>query len=170
MATQTQQLAGSGSRSWSHGAIAGLIAGMVFAMWAMVVGALTPGSNLFAAPQGIAQSIGIGSPGHSIQALPLIVGLMGHMMNSVIFGLIFFFIVSRLGLTGVTSVIAGMAFGAMVYAGMYWVVLRGLLAGSSGSFISANPEWSWVMGHLMFGVVLGALLAYGPLALARKDH
>lgn len=168
MATYTTHLTPTGSRSWPRGAIAGLAAGMVFAMWAMVVGALTPGSNLFAAPQGIAQSIGIGAQGHAVQAIPLLVGLMGHMMNSIIFGLIFFFIASRLGLRGMTSVLAGMAFGVMVYAGMYWVVLRGLLSGSSGSFLSANPEWSWLVGHLMFGVVLGALLAYGPLA--RRDQ
>jgi hypothetical protein len=49
---------------------------------------------------------------------------------------------------------------------MYWPVLRGFLGATSGSFLSANPEWSWVAGHLMYGVVLGALLAYGPLARA----
>jgi hypothetical protein len=46
---------------------------------------------------------------------------------------------------------------------MYDLVLRGLLSGTSGSFLSANPEWSWVLGHLMYGLVLGLLLAFGPL-------
>ena len=30
------------------------------------------------------------------------------------------------------------------------------------SFLSSNPEWAWVAGHLMFGIVLGGLLAYWP--------
>jgi hypothetical protein len=43
------------------------------------------------------------------------------------------------------------------------VLLRGVLSSTSASFLSANPEWAWIVGHLMFGVVLGALAAYGPL-------
>ena len=45
---------------------------------------------------------------------------------------------------------------------MYWVLLRGLLASTSGSFLSDNPEWSWIAAHLIFGILLGALVAYGP--------
>jgi uncharacterized membrane protein YagU involved in acid resistance len=164
MATKTNQLVSVSGPAWINGGVAGLIAGLVFAMWAMVIGAFTPGSNLLAPPQGIAQSIGIGSQGHDIQALPLLIGLMGHMMNSVIFGLVFVAIVAALKLRGTATVVAGMAYGLAVYLVMYLVVLRGLLSGSSASFLSANPEWSWILAHLMFGVVMGALLAYRPLA------
>jgi uncharacterized membrane protein YagU involved in acid resistance len=164
MATTTGQLAGTRRPAWVKGGVAGLLAGLAFAMWAMIVGAFTPGSNLLAAPQGIAQSIGIGNQGHDIQAVPLLVGLMGHMMNSVIFGLVFVAIVAALKLRGAATVAAGMVYGLVIYAVMYWVVLRGLLSGTSASFLGANPEWSWIVAHLMFGVVLGALLTYGPLA------
>jgi hypothetical protein len=143
--------------------LSGLIAGLAFAMWAMMVGLFT--STLWAPPQGIAQSIGIGSPGHQLQALPLFVGLMAHMMNSVALGAVFVLIVRALSLSGGRTVLAGMVYGLVVYAAMYWVVLRGLLRASSASFLSANPEWSWVLAHLMFGLVLGALLVYGPLRL-----
>jgi uncharacterized membrane protein YagU involved in acid resistance len=142
---------------------AGLIAGLVFAMWAMIVGIFT--SNLWAPPQGIGQALGIGHQGHDFQVVPLIVGLMGHMLNSVIFGLIFLAIVTALHLRGVAAVVAGMMYGIVIYAVMYWLVLRNLLSGTSGSFLTANPEWSWVVGHLMFGAVLGLLFAYGPLRL-----
>jgi hypothetical protein len=142
---------------------AGLIAGLVFAMWAMIVGIFT--SNLWAPPQGIGQALGIGHQGHDFQVVPFIVGLMGHMLNSVIFGLIFLAIVAALHLRGVAAVVAGMMYGIVVYAVMYWLVLRNLLSGTSGSFLTANPEWSWVVGHLMFGAVLGLLFAYGPLRL-----
>ena len=141
--------------------VPGLIAGLVFAMWAMLVGLFT--STLWAPPQGIAQSIGIGSPGHNFQLVPFVVGLMGHMMNSIMIGVIFIAIARALRLHGPAAVAGGMVYGAAVYAAMYWVLLRGVLGSNSASFLSANPEWSWIVAHLMFGVVLGALAAYGPL-------
>ena len=141
----------------------GLIAGLVFAMWAMMVGIFTPGSNFLAPPQGIAQSVGIGVPGHDFQILPFVAGLMGHMMNSVVLGAIFIVVAGAIHLRGRGAILAGMMYGVVVYIGMYWILLRGLLAGSSQSFLTANPEWSWIVGHLMFGVILGGLVAYGPL-------
>jgi hypothetical protein len=140
---------------------AGLIAGMVFAMWAMIVGIFT--SNLWAPPQGIAQAVGIGHAGHDFQMVPFILGLMGHMMNSVILGLVFLGVATVLKLRGVASVIVGMMYGLVVYSILYGGLLRGALTTTSGSFLNANPEWSWIVTHLMFGGVLGILFAYGPL-------
>lgn len=151
----------SSTRTVLRWVLPGLIAGMVFAMWAMVVGLFT--STLWAPPQGIAQSIGIGSPGHSFQLVPFVVGVMGHMMNSIVIGVIFVAIARAIRLHGPAAVVGGMVYGVIVYVGMYWVLLRGLLSSTSASFLSANAEWSWVAAHLMFGVVLGALAAYGPL-------
>lgn len=147
----------------------GLIAGLVFAMWAMMVGIFTPGSNPLAPPQGIAQSVGIGAPGHAFQLLPFVAGLMGHMMNSIVLGAIFIVTARAVHLHGVGSILAGMMYGLVVYAGMYWILLRGLLAGTSQSFLTANPEWSWIVGHLMFGVALGGLVAYGPLRHSSQE-
>ena len=157
----TQLRTESGGRVAARWILPGLIAGLVFAMWAMVVGLFT--SNLWAPPQGIAQSIGVGAPGHAFQLAPFVAGLMGHMMNSVIIGIIFVAIARAIHLHGVTTVIGGMVYGLLVYGAMYWVLLRGLLASTSASFLSANPEWSWIAAHLMFGALLGALVAYGPL-------
>jgi uncharacterized membrane protein YagU involved in acid resistance len=151
----------SGTRTVLSWALPGLIAGLVFAMWAMVVGLFT--STLWAPPQGIAQSIGIGSPGHNFQLVPFVAGLMGHMMNSIVLGVIFIAIARALRLQGPVAVVGGMVYGVIVYVAMYWVLLRGMLSSTSASFLSANPEWSWIAAHLMFGVVLGALAAYGPL-------
>ena len=159
MATQLRSEGGpNGAVRWI---LPGLIAGLVFAIWAMMVGLFT--STLWAAPQGIAQSMGIGSQGHDFQAVPFLVGLMGHMMNSIVIGIVFVAVVRALNLRGMTAVIGGMMWGLIVYGAMYWVLLRGLLASTSGSFLSANPEWSWIAAHLMLGVVLGAMVAYGPL-------
>jgi uncharacterized membrane protein YagU involved in acid resistance len=151
----------SRTRTVLNWALPGLIAGLVFAMWAMFVGLFT--STLWAPPQGIAQSIGIGSPGHNFQLVPFVAGLIGHMMNSIVLGVIFVAIARALRLQSSAAVVGGMVYGVIVYAAMYWVLLRGVLSSTSASFLSANPEWSWVAAHLMFGVVLGALAAYGPL-------
>ena len=159
----------SSGRSVGRWVLPGLIAGLVFAMWAMMVGLLTPGSSLLAPPQGIAQAVGIGRPGHDFQLLPFAAGLMGHMMNSIVLGAIFVAIARAIHIRGAGALAAGMMYGLLVYAGMYWILLRGLLAGSSQSFLSANPEWSWVAAHLMFGAVLGALLAFGPLKQPQAD-
>lgn len=146
----------------------GLGAGMVFAMWAMVVGVFT--STLWAPPQGIAQAVGIGIAGHDFQAGPLVLGLMGHMMNAMILGALFFAIVRAARITGTTALAAaGLVYGLAAYVVMYWVVLRGLLASTSGSFLSANPEWSWIAGHAMFGIALGLLVAaFGARQDARR--
>jgi uncharacterized membrane protein YagU involved in acid resistance len=151
----------SSTRTVLNWALPGLIGGLVFAMWAMVVGLFT--STLWAPPQGIAQSIGIGTAGHNFQLVPLLVGLMGHMMNSIVLGVIFVAIARAIRVQGIAAVVGGMVYGAIVYVAMFWVVLRGVLSSTSASFLSANPEWSWIAGHLMFGVVLGAIAAYGPL-------
>lgn len=151
----------SSTRTVLNWILPGLIAGLVFAMWAMVVGLFY--SNLWAAPQGIAQSVGIGSPGHNFQLVPFVAGLIGHMMNSIVLGVIFIAIARALRLQAIAAVVGGMVYGVIVYVGMYWVLLRGVLSSTSGSFLSANPEWSWVVAHLMFGLVLGGLAAYGPL-------
>ena len=127
----------------------------------MLVGLCT--STLWAPPQGIAQSIGIGTAGHNFQLVPLLVGLMGHMMNSIVLGIVFIAVARAIRLQGIAAVVGGMVYGVIVYAGMYWVLLRGVLSSTSASFLSANPEWSWIAAHLMFGVALGALAAYGPL-------
>src|SRR5712691_11661608 len=153
----------SGTRTVLNWILPGLIAGLVFAMWAMVVGLFT--STLWAPPQGIAQSIGIGSPGHNFQLVPLVAGLIGHMMNSVVLGVIFIAIARAIRLHGPAAIVGGMVYGVIVYVAMYWVLLRGLLGSTSASFLSANPEWSWIAAHLMFGVVLGALAADGPLRM-----
>lgn len=140
--------------------VPGLVAGMGFAMWAMIVGIFA--STLWAPPQGIAQSVGIGAQGWDFKLIPFILGIMGHMMNSIIIGLVFLAIAAALKLRGIALVIIGMVYGFVVYLVMYYPILRGLLSANSGSFLTSNPEWSWVLAHLMYGAILGLLLAYGP--------
>ncbi len=147
--------------------VPGLVAGMAFAMWAMFVAIFA--SRLWAPPQGIAQSVGIGSQGWDFQFVPFILGMMGHMMNSIIIGLVFLAIAAALRLRGLALVVAGMIYGVVVYLVMYYPILRGILSNNSGSFLTSNPEWSWVLGHIMYGMILGLLLATGPFRAAWAD-
>ena len=93
---------------------------------------------------------------------------MGHMMNSVILGAIFVALVRAARPGPAVAAMAGVVYGLVVYALMFWVVLRHVptLWAPDGvqSFLSSNPELSWVVGHLVFGMVLGGLVAYGPVA------
>jgi hypothetical protein len=141
--------------------VSGLIAGLPLAMWLMLVAVFA--STLWAPPQGIAQAVGIGHPGHDFQLAPSILGLIGHMTNSVILGLVFLGIVAILNVRGWAVVLVGAVYGIVAYEIIYLVLLRGLLNGMSSSFLSADPQWAFIIGHLMFGAVLGLLFAYGPL-------
>jgi len=141
--------------------VAGVIAGLPLAAWLMLVGIFA--STLWAPPQGIAQAVGIGHPGHDVQLVPFILGVMGHVVNSVILGLVFLGVVAILNVRGWAIVLAGAVYGIVAYEIIYWSLLRGLLSGTSGSFLTADPQWAVIIGHLMFGAVLGLLFARGPL-------
>ncbi len=140
---------------------AGVIASLPLAMWLMIVGIFA--STLWAPPQGIAQAVGIGHPGHDFQLVPFIFGLMGHLINAAILGLVFLGIATILNVRGLAVVLVGAVYGIVAYAIIYWVLLSGLLSGTGGSFLSADPQWAFILGHLMFGALLGLLFAFGPL-------
>jgi hypothetical protein len=86
-------------------------------------------STLWAPPQGIAQAVGIGHAGHDFQLVPFVLGLMGHLVNAVILGLIFLGISTILNVRGLALVLVGTIYGIVAYAIIYWVLLRGLLNG-----------------------------------------
>jgi hypothetical protein len=96
-------------------------------MWLMIVGIFA--STLWAPPQGIAQAVGIGHAGHDFQLVPFVLGLMGHLVNAVILGLIFLGISTILNVRGLALVLVGTIYGIVAYAIIYWVLLRGLLNG-----------------------------------------
>ena len=102
------------SRNVVEWALPGLVAGMMFAMLAMVVGIFA--SALWAPPQGIAQAIGIGPDGHEFHIVPFILGLMGHMMNSIILGAIFVAVVRAARPSPIVTVTGGVVYGLVVYA------------------------------------------------------
>jgi uncharacterized membrane protein YagU involved in acid resistance len=132
------------------GAIAGLIAGVVMAMWAMIVAAVM-GVGLLAPPQMIAEPFFGPYRMGTFSAAAFVVGLMVHMMFSAVFGVIFALIWQRIARGGVVAVLGGMVYGVIVWAVMGYVV-----SPIVGAHITQEmPTWAWIVAHLMFGVVLG---------------
>ncbi len=145
----------------------GLAGGMMFAMFAMIVAIWT--STFWAPPQGIAQAVGIGPNGHDFHAVPFVLGLMGHMMNSVLLGSAFVLVARRLRLGLTTSTALGVMYGLALWGLLYYVLLPDVFhlwaAAGVDSFTGAVPAWAWVVGHAIFGMVLGALAAVRPARL-----
>jgi hypothetical protein len=147
------------------GVIGGLAGGMVMAMWQMVVGAIAteptaaPGidSSFWTAVTSIPSVLfGMQWFHGSFEFWAVFLGLMGHMMNSAILGVV--------GITLATSllgrrpnVIAAVAFG-MTFGLVLEVVIVNLIVNQIqdvNTLYTSTPEWSWWVAHGMFGATLG---------------
>jgi hypothetical protein len=152
-----------------------LIAGVVLGMWQMTLeGILHAGqgffAGLFSPVEYIAATVlgGFNNPSFypagrlpPVQALPIVLGLMGHMMNSVILGLIFFGIVSGLRHDRVTSLIAGLVYGVIIFVLMWFVVLPFV-----DPVMLRVSFVAFLIGHMMFGLGLGLTRIWASLAQA----
>ncbi len=135
--------------------LVGLVAGMIYGMFEMVIEAVI-GHGFWSPLRYIASVFTLGrDTDPTFSLVPVVVGLMGHMMNSAIFALLFAQLISR-----PIRATAGLVTGAMVYAAaiffaMWFVVLP-----------VVDPAMKLVNGpgflasHLMFGLVLGAGIAW----------
>jgi hypothetical protein len=161
---------GYGAASWGAlargGVVGGLAGGIVMAMITMV-GAAVHGMGFlrplyliaatFHRPWATAQGVQIG---------PLLIGLMDHMVNSAIFGLIL-----ALGLGAVTRehglgtmgwVLAGMIWGVVLLVANQYVILH-TVDPAMETGMREILAW-WVASHPMYGLVLGAIIA-SPLGV-----
>lgn len=131
-----------------------LIAGLVYGMFVMVVEAII-GHGLWSPLRYIAAVFTLGKDTNpSFSLTPVFVGLMGHMMNAIIFGLIFAYLIVRY-LTNTTVLIIGsMVYGAIIFLLMWFLVLPPL----DPAMLLVNPV-GFLIGHLMYGLVLGIGLA-----------
>ncbi len=139
--------------------VGGVIASLVIAMWEMVVEAIIPdGAGFFGPPIAIGAAIVRDLQGSAnpipFDGLALILGLMGHMMNSVILAAVFGLIVSRLSLSSGRTALGGMAWGVAVFIGM-WFVVAPLI---DPLMLNVNAA-AFFLGHVMWGLALGVLWA-----------
>lgn len=154
------------------GVIGGLAAGMVMAMWQMIVGAIATeptavagiDSSFWTAVTSIPSVIfGIQWFHGSFEFGAVFLGLMGHMMNSAMLGVVGVTLATTL-LGRRPSVGAAVAFG-MAFGLVLEVVIVNLVVNQIqdvDTLYTSTPEWSWWVAHAMFGATLGMVAATLP--------
>ncbi len=154
------------SRLILKGAMAGILAGIMMAMYAMIASATFLNQGFFTPLYGIASPI-VGNhemmksmmEGFYFTLGPALIGLMVHMAWSAIYGIIFGVVARALNLTGMVAVLGGLAYGLIVAGFMTWIVLplvgQGGMPGMIGGF-------SFTVEHLIFGMTLGLWPALRP--------
>ncbi len=83
----------------------------------------------------------------------VVLGLMGHMMNSVIFGIIFAWIFSRTAGSRRALVGWGMVYGLMIFAVMWYVVVPAI----DPVMLKLNAT-VFAISHVMWGAALGLIV------------
>lgn len=133
----------------------GLVASLVLGMWEMILEAVLASGDGFWAPvvyiaatilrdlQSVSAPVAFNLPG-------VILGLMGHMMNSVILGLIFAFLIAPRVRSLIGQVVAGVIYGVVIYGVMWFVVLPLI----DPVMLNLNAV-VFLIGHMMWGIALG---------------
>jgi hypothetical protein len=148
--------------------IGGLVASLVMGMIEMVfegiggAGFWSPVVFIAASVVRALQSVPVPVP---FQALPVVLGLMGHMMNSVILGILFAaFVAPRLrGADGL--VIGGIVYGLAVFVLMWFLVVPlvdPVMLKLNGSVFA--------LSHLMWGAALGLVLGWQKAPALAPQH
>ncbi len=142
-----------------RGIAAGLVASMVMGMMQMGY-EMVAGSGLWAPMVFIAATLlrdlqTVPTPVPFLP-LPVVLGLMGHMMNSVIFAFLFaWLLASRLHGLG-TLAFGGMAYSVVILAVMWF----GIAPLVDPAMLRANGVVFFI-AHLMWGAALGLVLGWG---------
>ena len=152
-------------------AIAGMVAGLIMGMYAMVASAIFLGQGFFTPLYGIASPL-IGGEAMMMSMQqgvyftlgPALLGLAVHMMWAALYGVIFGQIVRAARLSGGGAVIGGVIYGLIVMLFMSFVVLPIVGAGGMPGMVG----WpSFTVEHLIFfGLVLGLWPVVRPKDLA----
>ena len=135
--------------------IAGLIASVVMAMWEMVVEALLPGGAGFWSPPVLIAATVLRDLQNVATPVPftligVVVGMMGHMMNSIILGIVFAFWIAPRVPSLFGQIIAGMVYGVVIYIVMWFVILPII----DPVMLKLNA-FVFLLAHLMWGGALG---------------
>jgi hypothetical protein len=163
------------TKTIERGIIGSLIASLAFGMWTMLVEAiLRAGQGLlqgfFSPVEYIAATVlgGFNNPNFfpagqlpPVDPLMIVLGLMGHMMNSVILGLLFVWIASHLNQSRGWQLLAGIVYAVLVFfimwAGVVPVVDPVMLRVNFGGFLVA---------HVIYGIGLGLTAPWANHAAA----
>ncbi|WP_225443665.1 hypothetical protein [Lolliginicoccus lacisalsi] len=190
MTTHTPHAAARGTTTagWGKwavtGAIAGVIASLAMAAFAMTAAATYQGVGFFTPLYHIASSVISGDAmmqsmesameGNNFVFIvgPAIVGALVHMMVGAGYGIVFAAIAKVAALRGAVLTVAGAVYGFVVFAASAWLLLpltASILGGGDPIRDMATMVGypTFIAEHILFGVVLALVLL--PLA-ARRAH
>ena len=136
--------------------IAGLVASVAMAMMEMVYEGLF-GVGFWSAPVFIAATLlrdlqTIALP-VVFSAIPAVVGMMGHMMNSIILAFVFVALAGRFLHTTLTGALAG----ALYAFAIFFVMWFGVLPVIDPVMLNLDPI-VFALSHMVWGAVLGAMV------------
>lgn len=149
------------------GAISGVAAGMVMALWQMVVGAIAqeptaaPGidSSFWTTVTSIPSVLfGMQWFHGSFEFWAVALGLIWHLLNSVILGVVGVTLAtSLLGRrpNAIAAIALGIAFGLVLEAVAVNLVVNQIQ--DVNTVYTSAPEWSWWVAHGLFGATLGLI-------------
>jgi uncharacterized membrane protein YagU involved in acid resistance len=148
------------------GIAAGVIAGIVMGMYAMLASATFLGQGFFTPLYGIASPLVGPQPmtismqqGTYFTPGPAFLGLMVHMLWAALYGVVFGLIARAAHFAGATAIVAGIVYGVAVMLAMSVIVLPLVGAGAMPGMVG----WpSFTLEHLVFGLVLGLWPALRP--------
>jgi hypothetical protein len=145
-----------------HGAIGGLIAGIVFAMFEMIVAALMMGMSAFWMPMRMIGGIVLGMPALD-PSYPLVTaaltGFILHMVLSTLYGVIFGAVVSfipQLARSTAILVVAASVFGLLLWLVNFFVIAPA--AGWTWFPEKTSPLVQFIAHTFFYGTALGVYL------------
>ena len=157
------------------GVVAGVLASLVMAVYAMIAawakgaGFFTPLyhiASLLIAPNAMMASMQDAQAGGAFHFAfgPAVAGAVIHMMTGAVYGAIFAVVVSRFAIRAPLVVAAGVVWGALVFAFSTWIGLPAaaaiLDAGDPIRHMAQMAGYgTFIIEHLIYGLVLGALVA-----------
>jgi hypothetical protein len=141
------------------GVITGVVAGVILALTQMIYGWASSAHSAWDAPMAIwAWLAGLnyfGRPGDHVW--PIVLGLGGHMVNSVVAGVIFVALLGALRLRNdLWAIVLGVAYGLALWAIMRYGILP-LRDSTKALFTTSmvSPQWVWWLAHGLFGLTAG---------------
>lgn len=140
----------SGADRVIAGAIGGLLGGLLMGMWMMLEGLFDQG--FFAAPTSI-WAFWAGPGGYHPQDLEIVslfLGLMGHMMNSAMIGVLAV-LVGNFVARGALATLALSMIKPLIVMAIIFVAVLPLSPYGHFVYPDSAPLWAWIVGHLMFG-------------------
>lgn len=144
------------------GAVGGMIAGMMMAMLEMIYGWVAEGRSFWDAPMAIWSWVAgvehFGDPSNHVG--PIILGLGGHMMNSMMIGVGFAVLMTIIKPRDeITPIMVGVVYGLVAWIAMRYIILP-LNEGEDDLFTkggqdAVSPQWVWWLAHAVLGMVAG---------------